>query len=296
MMSWKVNMGGPKARHFTGFPGGAGSFPARIRRMSAPAQDAPAPAAPAPAWQACLGPDCVPPPSYFAGLNEALASSLRRAPRRVLELGCAAARLGALVRERFPGVHYTGIEINAQAAEIARTRIDRVIEKRLEDVDFAAEGIGEATIDTVIAGDVLEHLYDPWRALLRIRPLLAADAQVAACLPNVRNLFIHDQLHNAGTWRYDAQGLLDVTHIRFFTLADIRRLFQETGFVVDEVGCHLDPRFAAVYQANRDKPSVSLQAGRLKLENLTQAEFQEYCTLQFIVRARPAHEVPGPAA
>ena len=256
--------------------------------MSAPAGNAHSIPAQAPAWKTCLGPDCVPPPAYFSGLNEALASSLRRPPRRVLELGCAAARLGALVRERFPGVHYTGIEINAQAAGIARTRIDRVIEKRLEDIDFAAEGIGDATIDTVIAGDVLEHLYDPWRALLRIRPLLTADAQVAACLPNVRNLFIHEQLHNAGTWRYDAQGLLDVTHIRFFTLADIRSLFLETGFAVDDVGCHLDPRFAAIYEANRDKTNVTLQAGRLKIENLSHAEFQEYCTLQFIVRARLA--------
>jgi SAM-dependent methyltransferase len=262
--------------------------------MADPAARAPAGAPGAPAWQTCLGPDRAPPPAYFGGLNEAIASGLR-APVRVLELGCAEARLGAYVRERFPGVHYTGIEVDERAAQVARTRIDRVIAKPLEDIDFAAEGILAGSIDTFIAGDVLEHLYDPWRALLRIRPLLTAEAQLAVCLPNVRNLSIHDQLHNAGSWRYDTHGLLDVTHIRFFALADIRRLLEETGFVVESVGCNLDPRFAALYQANRDKPLVTLQAGRLKIENLTQAEFQEYCTLQYIVRARPAGAAPSGA-
>lgn len=256
--------------------------------MAAPTDDAPQAAPAAPAWQFCLGPDQVVPPSYFEGFNEPLGRILRQPPRRALELGCAAARLGAFVRALHPGVHYTGIEINAQAAAIARTRIDRVIEKRFEDIDFAAEGIEPGSIDTFIAGDVLEHLYDPWRALLRVRPLLTPDAQVALCLPNVRNLYVHDRLHNAGTWRYEVHGLLDVTHIRFFALADIRRMLHETGFVVEEVRCHLDPRFAAIYNANRDKKNIALQLGRLKIENLTGPELQEYCTLQYIVRARPA--------
>jgi hypothetical protein len=248
-----------------------------------------------PPWKACLGPDAAVASTYFEGLNEALVAILRRSPRRALELGCAAARLGALVRERHPGVHYTGIEMHPEAARIARTRIDRVIEKRLEDIDFDAEGVGLGTVDTFIAGDVLEHLYDPWRALLRIRPLLTRDAQVAVCLPNVRNLFIHAQLHNEGTWRYARYGLLDVTHIRFFTLGDIGRMLAETGFAVDDIRCNLDPRYAEVYRANQGKTNITLQAGRLKIENLTPGEFQEYCALQFIVLAHPVEETVGGA-
>lgn len=249
-----------------------------------------------PAWKACLAPEAVLPPSYFEGLNEPLAEILRRPPRRVLELGCAAGRLAALIREKHPGIHYTGIEIQPEAAAIARTRIDRVIERRLEEIDFDAEGIGPASIDTFIAGDVLEHLYDPWHALLRIRPLLTADAQVAICVPNVRNLAIHAQLHNQGTWKYDRYGLLDITHIRFFALGDAIRMLQETGYVLDDIRCNIDPRFAELYQANRDKPNINIQAGRLRIDNLSKVEFQEYCALQYVLLAHPGGEPVSPVA
>jgi len=255
--------------------------------MTGTPENAPAIGPNIPVWQLCLGPNPPESSAYFEGFNGSIPAILRRPPRRVLELGCAAGRMGAFMREKYPGVHYTGIEMSATAATTARTRIDRVIEKRLEDIDFASEGIGPGTIDTFIAGDVLEHLYDPWHALLRIRPLLTADAQVVTSLPNVRNLFIQSQLHNEGTWRYDTHGLLDITHIRFFAFRDVMRLFEETGFVVDDVKCNLDARYAEIYNANRDKANISLQLGRVRIENLSVAELQEYCTLQFIVLAHP---------
>jgi hypothetical protein len=162
-----------------------------------------------------------------------------------------------------------------------------VIEARLEDIDFAAEGIAPGSIDTFIAGDVLEHLYDPWRALVRVRPLLAADAQVVVSVPNVRNLMIVGQLHNEGTWCYTPAGLLDITHIRFFALRDIFRLMDETGYRMVDVKSNLDARYADLYNANRGKPSVTVQVGRVKLENLNEGELLECCTLQFVALATP---------
>lgn len=247
-----------------------------------------------PVWQYCLGPNALDGSDYYEGFNGSIAAILRRAPRRVLELGCAAGRLGEFIRGKYPGVHYTGIEISPAAARAARARIDRVIEKRLEDIDFEAEGIGPGSIDTFIAGDVLEHLYDPWRALLSVRPVLAAEgAQLVVSLPNVRNLFIQSQLHNDGTWRYDTHGLLDITHIRFFALRDILRMMDETGFAVDDIKCNLDSRYAELFNANRDKPSITLQVGRVKFENLSVAELQEYCTLQYVVLAHPKPQAAG---
>ena len=146
-------------------------------------------------WERFLGPDAVN-TTYHDGFNETLIAVLKRPPVRLLELGCSAGRLGLACRERFPGVHITGIEMDPVASEIARTRLDKVIEMRLEDIDFAAEGIAPGSIDTFIAGDVLEHLYDPWRALTRVRPLLAPDGQIAVSIPNIRNLAVHALLHN----------------------------------------------------------------------------------------------------
>jgi 2-polyprenyl-3-methyl-5-hydroxy-6-metoxy-1,4-benzoquinol methylase len=238
-------------------------------------------------WEFCLGPNALENTEYHHGLNKTLREILRRPPKHALELGCAAGRLAEFVREKYPDVHYTGIEMNATAANVARTRLHHVIVRRLEDVDFAAEGIAPGTIDTFFAGDVLEHLYDPWHALLRIRPLLTPDAQVVVSLPNVRNLFIHAQLHNEGVWRYDTHGLLDITHIRFFAFRDILRLMNETGFVIDDVKCNLDSRYAELWNANAGKPSVTLQVGRLKIENVSSTDLQEYCTLQYVVLAHP---------
>jgi O-antigen biosynthesis protein len=238
-------------------------------------------------WEICLGPDALADSSYHHGYNGTLREILRRPPVRMLELGCAAGRLAAFFRERWPDVHMTGIEMSPSAAAVARTRMDKVIESRLEDIDFDAEGIAPGSIDTFIAGDVLEHMYDPWHALVRIRRLLAPDAQVAISIPNVRNLHIHAQLHNEGVWRYDTHGLLDITHIRFFALRDIVRMLDETGFAMVDVKCNLDSRYQELFRANIDKPSVSLQLGRLKLDNVTIPELQEYCTLQFVVLATP---------
>jgi SAM-dependent methyltransferase len=238
-------------------------------------------------WEHCLGTGVAPNPLYYNSFNPTLRDVLRRAPSRILELGCSAGRLGEFIREKYPGTHHTGIEMNPEAAALARTRLDRVIESRLEDIDFAAEGIAEGSIDTFIAGDVLEHLYDPWRALVRVRPLLAPDAQVAVSVPNIRNLLVTGQLHNEGTWRYTPAGLLDITHIRFFTVRDVIRMMDETGYQVVDVKSNLDGRYAELYAANRGQPTVTLQLGRVKLENLTQAELLEYCTVQFVVLAAP---------
>jgi len=246
-------------------------------------------------WERFLGPGAVN-TLYHEGYNEALLGVLKRPPVRLLELGCSAGRLALGCKEKFPGVHITGIEMDPVAAEIARTRLDKVIEAKLEDIDFAAEGIAPGSIDTFIAGDVLEHLYDPWRALVRVRPLLTPDAQVSVSIPNIRNLSVHATLHNEGTWRYEGHGLLDITHIRFFTLRDIVQMMNETGFDIADVRSNIDTQYHDFFRANRENPSVTIQVGKLKLENLAPPEFQEYCTKQFIVLARPRAGAANDAA
>lgn len=238
-------------------------------------------------WEHCLATGTPPNPLYYNSFNPTLREVLAKPPRRILELGCSAGKLGEFIREKYPDTHHVGIEMNADAAALARKRLSHVIESRLEDIDFASEGVDQGSIDTFIAGDVLEHLYDPWRALVRVRPLLTDDAQIAVSVPNVRNLMIVGQLHNEGNWRYTPSGLLDVTHIRFFTLRDVFQMLDETGYRVADVKSNIDARYAELYAANRGKPTVTVQVGRVKLENLTEADLLEYCTLQFIVLAHP---------
>lgn len=152
-----------------------------------------------------------------------------RPPRRVLDIGCAAGATGELIKTAWPDAYVIGVELNRSAADWAATRIDKVICNKLEDIDFSAEEIDLGSIDTVILADVLEHLYDPWDALLRVRPLLSDDAQVLVSLPNARNLWLIDELVN-GRFSYAQEGLLDITHVRWFTRYEMEKLLHETGY------------------------------------------------------------------
>ena len=149
--------------------------------------DAP-PATRLPPWQTCLDIEGQDAGHYLDYVNEPLFLGIDGDPGRVLELGCAAGKFGMVLKERHPRARVTGIEAGRAAAAIAATRLDKVICSRIEDVDFAAHGIGPGAFDLVIAGDVLEHMSNPWAALVRLRPLIAPGGRLVASIPNVRNL------------------------------------------------------------------------------------------------------------
>ncbi|TAM59476.1 methyltransferase domain-containing protein [bacterium] len=207
------------------------------------------------------------------------------APRCVLDVGCFTGATGAAIKQRYPGARVLGIELNHAAAQVAAGRIDRVFERKLEDLDFKAEGILPGSIDTVVLADVLEHLYDPWAAMLSLRPWLAPDAQVVASIPNTRNLLLLLGLAQ-GQWRYEPAGLLDVTHIRFFTKAEIVRFFHETGYEVTKMTAAPDVRLASVVGPPAGA-AADVDLGKIVLKGVTHDELEELKTLQFLVLASP---------
>ena len=99
-----------------------------------------------------------------------------------------------------------------------------------EKIDYAAELAGEE-FDVVLFADVLEHLKEPGDVLRRVRPFVAENGSVIASIPNVAHGSVRLALLS-GEFRYRDWGLLDDTHLRFFTRASIQDLFEETGYVV----------------------------------------------------------------
>ncbi len=239
-------------------------------------------------WQTCLDVEGQNASHYLDHVNQALLGGIVHSPRRVLELGCATGAFGLELKKRFPGASVVGIEAGRAAADVAATRIDRVVCARLEDVDYAAEGFRPGEFDTVIAADILEHLVNPWDVLVRMKPFLAPDAYVLASIPNVRNLVLIEALLVHGVWTYTERGLLDITHLRFFTLESIRRLFQETGYRFEGHAATLSPALADFYRSTRGQAKVTIDFGRLKYHDVPAAELDELCAVQFLVRARPA--------
>jgi GT2 family glycosyltransferase/2-polyprenyl-3-methyl-5-hydroxy-6-metoxy-1,4-benzoquinol methylase len=207
-------------------------------------------------------------------------------PRRVLDIGCGTGATGGALRAAYPQAEVWGIEVNRAAAEIAGTKIDHALTGKFEDIDLDAAGIAPGSFDTVIVADVLEHLYDPWAVLVRLKPYLTPDAQVIASIPNIRNLVVMEELAK-GNWRYEAWGLLDITHIRFFTHKEVRRFFHETGYRVTQTRFNLDSRLADFYQRNQGQKLCNVEFERMTLKNVTAEELMELCALQIVVRAEP---------
>ena len=238
-------------------------------------------------WQTHLGTDGTEQTRYSNFLNPQLADLFVRPPRLMLDIGCAAGLFGAFVKEKYPGTKVIGVELNQAAAEVARTRLDYVFAGKVEEIDLSQAGAISGTVDSVVIADVLEHMYDPWQVMVRLKRELTPDAQVIASIPNTRNLDLVLGLLDGGQWRYAALGLLDITHIRFFTLKGIHEFFAQTGYRVEQVVHFLDKRYESLYEQNKQNSRIRLQAGRVTMEDVTLAELAELCTWQFFVRACP---------
>ena len=212
-----------------------------------------------------------------------LVNMLDFVPERGLDVGCFVGATSALIKSRHPGCHMVGIEPSQPAVEVARTRMDVVHAGLLEEVDFAAEGYGPGHFDVIVLADVLEHIYNPWGVLKRLKPYLSPRGCILASVPNTRNLSVLSQLA-AGRWRYEPAGLLDVTHIRFFTRIEVQEMFVATGYRIDAFTHNPDPRWEKIMQQRETMRKITV--GKLTLSDLTLADVTELATLQFYVRAR----------
>lgn len=199
--------------------------------------------------------------------------------RRVIEVGCSSGALARAYCSINPECIYIGIEIDPDYAEVAKTSCNEVI---CENIESLAEEkfLRLFPSDCWIFGDTLEHLYDPWGLLRRIKPQLSADAQIIACIPNAQHWSIQANL-NGGLFRYEDQGLMDRTHIRWFTKTTIIELFESTGYKIIE-------GFPRVFdEPAREKVLPSIRAMALAIGVDPDQAANNAIPLQWVIRAIP---------
>ena len=240
-------------------------------------------------WQTHLGTDAAFDPVYHTNPRDEIMSFLNEPPGTVLDIGCGGGATGQLIKNKFPGTRVIGIEINPNAAQRARHVLDLVITAGIDQVDLARDAPNER-VATVLLLDVLEHLYDPWRALQRIHGWLAPGTRVIASVPNIRNLHTLDALAG-GRFQYEANGVLDITHVRFFTRDTLRDLFAQTGYDVTR----LQPLTQPVVI---DQVVVHRQPGRLVTRTMSVGyrsfeDLEDLYALQYVI---DAHTSSGRAA
>ena len=149
---------------------------------------------------------------------------------RVLDVGCAAGDLGEALTTL--GYVVTGIEADPEAASVASGRLHDV---QLADVQAVPiPQIVRGTFDAVLFGDVLEHLSNPEEVLRSARDVLSDGGVLVASIPNIAHGSVRLALLQ-GHWDYTDEGLLDRTHVHFFTLASSTALFRKVGLSVIEV-------------------------------------------------------------
>ena len=166
---------------------------------------------------------------YFSGARKTFVDDLPPAPEgRLLEIGCGNGDTAAYALATGKCGWCAGVELCAEPAGEARGKMNEVV---VGDVESIAMLFARESFDVLIMSEVLEHLRDPWAVLRRLHPLLKPGAWVLAGSPNVAHRDVVRMLLR-GRWDLEPAGVMDRTHLRWFTPATYRGLFEDCGFKV----------------------------------------------------------------
>ncbi len=194
--------------------------------------------------------------------------------KTVLDVGCATGYLAEALGRN--GCTVSGIEYSTEAAEAARAHLDQLVVADLNAVTLA-DAFSGRSFDTVVFGDVLEHLLDPAAALRSAASLLAPGGKVVVSIPNVAHGSVRLALL-AGRWNYADRGLLDATHIRFFTYETLQDLLWDSGYVLESARSTVVDALAT---------EIHIPSGVLSPEVVDWVRSRPYAdAYQFVVTAR----------
>jgi 2-polyprenyl-3-methyl-5-hydroxy-6-metoxy-1,4-benzoquinol methylase len=146
-----------------------------------------------------------------------------------LDVGCSSGVFGAELKKSYPSATVWGIELDKQAATAARLKLDHVIEGSFE---AGLPELEEKKFDCIIFNDVLEHLVNPGQILLECKNYLSDGGNVVASIPNILYWPAMYEIIRHQDWRYQDSGILDNTHLRFFTKKSAVRMFEDAGYEV----------------------------------------------------------------
>ncbi len=217
------------------------------------------------------------PDSYYQNVRNDLFPLIPENASTILEIGCAAGRTGRELK-KMRNVFFAGVENDPEAACLAREVLDDVVEGNIEEMDLP---YGENSFDCILFADVLEHLVDPLSVLKKMRKYLKPQGTVVASLPNVQFMGLIQHLVE-GNWTYQKEGILDETHLRFFTFKEMEKMFARAGFEIGIVDETLDPQFKELKPGSR----TSLTIGRMTINDLTPEEFKRFFVFQYKISAR----------
>jgi SAM-dependent methyltransferase len=208
------------------------------------------------------------PNAYFAGARDDIVEMMNTdGSSAVLELGCGSGATGLATLAAGKAGRYIGIELDPRAAQLARSGLSRVLTGDVADMDLSAL---HGSCDALIISEVMEHLVDPWAVLAKLVACLKPGGRVYASSPNAAHWHVIAGLLR-GRFDYATMGVMDRTHLRWFTPATFRALFEGAGVDVQSV-----------------EPSEPLRSKARLFDALTGGRFRHLLHTQMMLRGAKA--------
>jgi len=209
---------------------------------------------------------------YLTGDNHVYSNSMRhdiltlfdRQYPRVLDIGCSTGNTGIILKKEGLCKWVTGIELSKETGEIAKKFLDEVI---VGPVEVIIDNIPDQSFDCVCCLDVLEHLLDPWTVMETISKKIKPGGIIITSIPNIRYISIILKLIFLGQWEYKNSGILDRTHLRFFTKKTALDLHSLPCFRLEKVQ-YLIPNYFKI------------------INFLSLGMFNGFLTSQYLIRSR----------
>jgi 2-polyprenyl-3-methyl-5-hydroxy-6-metoxy-1,4-benzoquinol methylase len=182
--------------------------------------------------------------------------------KRVLDIGCGPGSITKLLAQQ-GGCQVTGLDLDPEAIKMVTPYCTQVMQTDLDSSEWSSLFDDIKKFDVVLATDVLEHLYDPWKTLQKMAFLVNANGYLVISLPHIGHAAMISSLIN-GDFEYRDSGLLDRTHIRFFGLKNIEALFAQAKLKIIEIRYHTKPPEETEFAADWSRLSSTLQNELMK--------------------------------
>ena len=213
---------------------------------------------------------------YESAVRSEMLEFIPDSAEKILDVGCSVGNFGHLLKSERK-VEVWGVEIDQQASEKAAEKLDKVLCG-----EFGSElDLPKDYFDCVVFNDVLEHMIDPYTALVFTKQLLKKNGMIIASIPNVRyfdnmwNLIVHCR------WDYVDSGILDRTHLRFFTKKSILSTFTNLGYEIETLaGINSLEKYDAYYMRKFNF-----------LNFLSFRKIEDMRWMQFAVVAKPSRKL-----
>lgn len=168
------------------------------------------------------------PKGYYDNIRIEMLKYLPSQAKIILDIGCGNGAFADIIKKD-NNAEVWGVEFMEEYALEAKTKLDKVFVGPVEDF---LDDLPDHYFDAIYCNDVLEHLVDPYMVLDKLKHKLSENGVVISSIPNIRFFKAFFMLFFNKEWKYQDHGVMDKTHMRFFTKKSIYRMYNDLGYKV----------------------------------------------------------------